>query len=114
MAQEVFSTNFGRTSHGGSPGTLYTVPAGKRAVVKCLTIVWGDITVSGLDAWFMDGGLVKFWRYTFNPAGDIDLILGGTDRFWGTVVLDEFDTLNIQTAAGTADFGASGYLLNLP
>ena len=111
----VFSTRFvAAPGFSGGPSVQYIVPTGFRAVVKDFRIVWGDIIASGLDAWFQDDGLTKFCRYTWaftlaNPTN-----FGGTFQTWGAVVLEEGTELAIQTASGTADFSAAGYLLKLP
>lgn len=93
---------------------MYVVPAGYLAVVKDMRVVWGDIIASGLDAWFQDDGLTKFLRYSWAFTVGSPTNFGGDHQLWGMVVLGEGTELQIQTAAGTADFSAAGYLLSLP
>jgi hypothetical protein len=96
----------------GGPFSAYTVPAGFVVVVKCLTIAWGDVTLSGLDAWFETSAGTKLRRITF--AAGLTPVIGGSDVAYGNFVLPAGDQLYYQASAGTADFHASGYLLSLP
>jgi hypothetical protein len=111
----VYSTRFGAAaSVSGGPTTLYTVPAGLLAVVKDTSIVWGDIVASGLDAWFQDDAGAKRHRYSWAFTLMTPTNFGGVSQLWGMWVLVEGESIVIQTAAGTADFMANGYLLTLP
>jgi hypothetical protein len=111
----VFSLNFFRAaSFTGGPVEQYTVPAGKLAVVKCITIVWGDVIASGVDAWVMTEDDCKLWRYTWAFTVSDPTNFGGTALGWGAWTLLEGESLYTQTVAGTVDFQASGYLLALP
>jgi len=98
----------------GGPTTQYVVPTGYRAVVKDFRITWGNIIASGLDAWFQDDGLTKFLRYSWAFTVSTPTNFGGTLQAWGAVVLEAGTELQVQTASGTADFSAAGYLLALP
>lgn len=101
-------------SASGGPHLAYTVPAGVRAFVRCISIVWGDVTVSGLDAWVQDNSGAKLVRRTI-ALGTVDYEdLGGCDVFYGAWLYDAGETLSVQCATGTADFLASGYELALP
>lgn len=93
---------------------VYTVPLGFRAVVKTLSIVWGDVAVSGLDAWVQLPDLTKLIRRTLTFPGSDPQYIGGSLVSFASWVLNEGDTLAVQTAAGTADFHGSGFLLALP
>jgi hypothetical protein len=115
MAQPVYSANFFRSpATSGGPTSVYTVPTGKVAVVKCITIVYGDIIVSGLDAWVQTEDLCKLARYTWAYTISAPFNYGGTALFYGTWVALEGETLAVQTASGTCDIQASGYLLSAP
>lgn len=115
MASPVYSANFFRAaSFTGGPTAQYTVPAGFVAAIKCITIVYGDITASGLDAWLQTEDLCKLARYTWaSTLGDVQNF-GGTALFYGSWVVLEGETLSTQTATGTCDIQASGYLLSTP
>jgi hypothetical protein len=93
---------------------VYLVPPGIVAVVKAITIVWGDVTVSGLDAWVVDGSLAKLCRKTIAALTQPDQLIGGTALFFGWWVYTPGESLAVQTATGTCDFLASGYELTLP
>lgn len=99
----------------GGPSFPFTVPAGYRAVVRTISIVWGDVVISGLDAWVQTADLTKLARAT--RAVGISLppdLVGGCFIGDGRWVLDEGDTLEGQTAAGTVDIHVAGYLLSAP
>ncbi len=115
MAAVPYSTNFFRApSASGGPTAAYTVPAGFRAVVKCITIVYGDITVSGLDAWVQTEDLCKLARYTWAGTLSTPQNFGGTYLAFGDWVVYDGETMSWQTASGTCDIQASGYLLTAP
>jgi hypothetical protein len=101
-------------SFTGGPSIEYVCPAGKIAVVKSLTIVWGNVTISGVDAWFQFQDLTKLARYTWFTSMSAFTNNGGTAQWWGSWALDPGETISVQTAAGTVDFQASGYELTLP
>ncbi len=112
MALPVYSASFGREpSVSGGPVALYTVPPGKIAVVKCMTITYGNIIASGLDAWFQDDATCKLCRYAWAFGPGTPTNYGGTALFFGDWTFIAGETISIQTAAGTADFTAAGYLL---
>lgn len=94
----------------GGPTVVYTVPAGFVAVLHTITVVWGDIIISGLDVWlqFPDG--TKLMRETNAPPGDT----GGSIVYNGRWTLSEGEQLSAQTVLGTCDLHASGYELTLP
>ena len=98
----------------GGPHLAYTVPVGLVAVVKSIAIVWGDVTVSGLDAWVQDGSLAKLCRRTIAAIVQPYEEVGGCDVFQGWWVYMPGETLSVQTVSGTCDFLASGYELTLP
>lgn len=114
MASPVRSTQFiSAAGFTGPAVTQYVVPGGYVAVVKCITIVWGNVSVSGVDAWVQTDDLCKLWRYTWaSTVGDLTNY-GGSSLFWGAAALIEGTEIQVQTAAGTVDFQASGYLLEL-
>lgn len=115
MARPVYSTRFASApAVTGGPFVAYTVPAGYLAVVKDMSIVWGDVIASGVDAWFQTDDLTKLWRYTWAFTLGTPTNFGGTAAWWGMKVLTAGEELQVQTAAGTVDFAASGYLLQLP
>jgi hypothetical protein len=98
----------------GGPTVVYTVPPGVVSVVKCIAIVWGDVTASGLDAWLQDGSLAKLVRRTIAAVVQPYEELGGCDVFYGSWTYLSGESLYAQTARGTCDFLASGYELELP
>ena len=112
MPRPPYSTNFFRAeSASGGPTAVYTVPTGFVAVVKCYSIVWGNIIASGLDAWVQTEDLCKHVRYTWAFTVGTPTNFGGTFIGFGDWVLLAGETLYTQTAAGTCDIQASGYLL---
>lgn len=111
----VISANFFRApAFSGGATPVYTVPSSKRAVVKCISIVWGDIVASGLDAWVQTEDLCKLVRYTWAFTLSTPTNFGGVFIGWGAWTLLDGETLSVQTAAGTCDIQASGYLLDAP
>jgi len=111
----LYSTRFlTLPAFSGGPSSAFTVPAGYRAVVRTISICWGDVAVSGLDAWVQTADLTKLCRRTIAFPNPPDLYIGGCSVFDGRWVLDEGDTLEGQTAAGTCDIHAAGYLLTAP
>jgi len=111
----VYSTNFLRQpAFSGGPTIFYTVPPGFRAVVKCLTITYGNLDISGFDGWFQDENLCKLARYAWFTGISTPINNGGTQLWFGDWVLDVGETLAIQTVSGTGDFTAAGYELALP
>ena len=111
----VYSTRFFTApSFSGAAVVQYTVPPGFVAVVKTFQVVWGDVTVSGLDAWVQTSDLTKLFRITLATGITGGDILGGDHLSYGTFVCPAGETLACQTASGTCDFYAGGYLLSLP
>lgn len=111
----VYSTKFVEAAaFTGGPSTRYTVPDGFVAVVKSLSIVWGNVLLSGLDAWFQTETLAKLVRQTISIPDQPALDQGGCALWFGSWVLTAGQDLDIQTVAGTCDMWASGYLLSLP
>lgn len=98
----------------GGPHAAYLVPPGFVAVVKSITIVWGDVSASGLDAWVVDSSLAKLVRRTIAAIVQPYEEVGGCDVFQGWWVYTPGESLSVQTASGTCDFLASGYELSLP
>ncbi|MFZ0168862.1 MAG: hypothetical protein WAL64_05495 [Candidatus Dormiibacterota bacterium] len=114
MAAVYSSRLFRAPAVSGGPTTEFIAPETFRTVVKCISLVWGDVTGSGLDAWVQTQDLTKLvrdtWASTFSEVQNF----GGCSVYWGEWVLDPLDELQVQTAAGTCDIWASGYLLSLP
>lgn len=111
----VYSTKFlSLPGFSGGPSTPYVVPDGYLAVVKCVSIVWGDVIASGIDAWVQTGDLAKISRYTWAFGASTPTNYGGVQVTWGMWPVEAGDTLAGQTASGTCDIVASGYLLALP
>ena len=98
---------------GGAEPVLVVAPD-KLCVIKCITIVYGDIVASGLDAWLQFPSLTKLVRYTWGVGFGGNPNIGGVQQWWGMWVVDPGETVEAQTATGTCDFHASGYLLELP
>jgi hypothetical protein len=111
----IYSTPFvALASVTGGPVDAYTVPPGHLAVVKDMRITWGNIIASGLDAWFQDDLGVKLLRYAWAFSPSTPTNYGGTIQLWGMVCLEPGQTIAVQAVSGTADFTASGYLLQQP
>lgn len=112
---QVYSTKLFTAPGFTGPATLqYIAPMNFRTVVKTISIAWGDVAVSGLDAWVQAGDLTKLARRTITFPGSDPAYIGGSMVFYGTWVLNPLDELYTQTAAGTCDFYVSGFLLTLP
>jgi hypothetical protein len=114
VARPVYSALFFRApAASGGPTLAYTVPAGFLAVVRTMSVVWGDVTISGLDAWVQTEDLAKLCRVTL-ATGLSGTTIGGCSIFNGHWAVEPAETLSVQTASGTCDFTCSGYLLTLP
>lgn len=98
----------------GGPSVVYVCPPGVVTLVKCITIVWGDVTVSGLDAWAQDFSGAKLVRRTIAAGVQPYEELGGCDVFYGSWVYYPGESLLLQTATGTCDFTAAGFQLAEP
>lgn len=99
----------------GGPYTAYTVPPGKIAVAKCFTITWGDINISGLDAYVQKSDGTKLARVTYYISfTDPQFDYGGTQLFWGMFVFNPGEIIQVSSPVGTCDFHGSGYLLASP
>lgn len=111
MAYPVYSRRlFTAPAFTGGPTALYTPPAGFVAVIKTISFVWGDISVSELDAWLQYDDLTKLVRHSEDSLGSIDTCL----VFEGVWVVEPGQTVSAQTDEGTLDIHASGYELTLP
>lgn len=104
---------FSAPGFSGGPTAEFTCPAGVVCSVKCVAIVWGDVAVSGLDAWVMLDDLTKLTRVTL-ATGISPSVIGGRQLDYGMWVLNPAESLSCQTATGTCDFYCSGFLLDLP
>lgn len=102
---------FSAPSTSGGPSIAYIVPMSRVVVVRTITIVWGDIVGSGLDAWVQTADLCKLVRYTWAFTPSTPTNLGGTVTYDLHHVLTFPDHLAVQTAAGTCDIYCSGYEL---
>lgn len=113
MPGTVYSRLFGSgPSISDGPYEFFVVPDGYLAVIKCISIVYGNITDTGLDAWVQTGDLAKLVRYAWaSSLGDL-YNYGGVALFYGSWVVEVADNLSWQTASGTCDFKVSGYLLS--
>lgn len=111
----VFSTKLvDLPSITGGPVLGWICPMDFRTVVKTMSIAWGDVAVSGLDAWFQVTSGTKLCRRTITFPGPDPMYIGGSAVFYGTWILEPLEELFVQTASGTADFAAGGYTLSLP
>jgi len=98
----------------GGTYDAYLVPAGYVAVVKNITIVYGDVTASGLDA----GVLFPSGAYAVRTVWYASITspmpnYGGTAAWWGSWVFNAGEWMRVHVL-NTVDFHASGYLLTLP
>jgi len=91
----------------------YINPMTFRTVVKTISVVWGSVVLTGLDAWVQTQDLTKLCRVTL-AAGLTPGTIGGTQVFFGDWVLGPGDSLAAQTGTGTCDIYVSGYQLSLP
>lgn len=115
MSQLYSRQFFEAPSFSGAATTFYVVPAGYLAVVRCITIVHGDVLGSGLDAWVQTDSLTKLVRSTINIGlSPQPNWYGGTDLYAGWWAVNAGEELQCQTAAGTVDIYCSGHLLTLP
>lgn len=113
MAGAAQSTVFFRApSLSSGPVTEYVVPVGFVAVVKCISIVWGNVIASGLDAWVQTQDLCKLSRYSWAFTVGTPTNFGGVQVSWGSWVLNEGEELQAQCNAGACDIQASGFLLS--
>lgn len=111
----VYSQRFGSAAgFSGGPVTFYTVPLGHLVVVRTITIVFGNVTVSGVDAWVQLSSLEKLARATWFVTLSQPTNNGETRVYDLRTVVNESEQLQFQTVAGTVDFMVSGYLLTLP
>ena len=111
----VYSTKLFSAPSASGPATLeYETPMTRLAVVRTITIVYGDISVSGLDAWVQTDDLCKLARYVWASTLSDVTNFGGTATFDLRHVLAPGEGLYVQTAAGTCDIRCSGYELTLP
>jgi hypothetical protein len=67
-----------------------------------------------MDAWFQINEATKIMRFAWAATLSDPTNYGGTALQWGMWVMYPGDSLSIQTAAGTADFAAAGYVLTAP
>lgn len=111
----LYSTQFlTLPSISGGPYGSFSVPGNYRAVVRTMSIVWGDVTISDLDAWVQTADLTKLCRITIHGGSSVPEVIGGCLISNGRWVLNEGDTLQAQTANGTVDVHVAGYLLSAP
>lgn len=114
MAPLPYSASFFRApGFFGGPTRVYVVEPNFRAVIKCITVVWGDISGSGLDVWLQDAAGCKFVRQTWGTTGTDIINLGGTQLFFGSWVMETGEELFAQCPAGQCDLQASGYRLSM-
>lgn len=104
MSSPVYSTRFalGNLTAAAGLTTLYTVPAGKRAVVKCLTAYPGVAGTSSV-VWVF-AGLALLHVDVGPPATDLKTEL--------TIVLNSGETLAAVVTVGQVALSASGFLLD--
>ena len=115
MAGIVYSQRlFSAPGFSGAAVVQFTAPTGFRTVVKTLTAVWGDVTISGLDCWVQLADGAKIFRRTITATLSDPDEAGGSLLWYGGIALEAGETLATQTAEGTVDFIGSGYLLSLP
>lgn len=115
MSRAPYTAFLGRVAgQSGGPLTLYTARSDVLTVVTSLTIVWGDVTVSGLDAWFQSADGTKLSRMTLAVGITPGSFVGGDHTVYARWALEYPDELLCQTSSGTADFYATGYELSIP
>jgi hypothetical protein len=116
VPRPAYSANiFRAASFTGSASRVYVVPPGLRCVIKCISIVYGIVTLSGVDAWLQTADLCKLVRYTWTTSmTGVAVNEGGCAVYWGMWVLEPGEELYAQTALGTVDIQANGYLLAVP
>lgn len=99
----------------GGPTTFYTVPTGFVAVVRTISVVWGNVVISGLDFWVQRDDGTKLIRQTINiTITPQPYWYGGCAVYDGRWVLDTSESLALQATDGTVDVFVSGYELATP
>ncbi len=92
----------------------YTCPSGLITVVESISTVWGDVIVSGVDAWCYDGSGAKLCRNTL-PQPSLDTLLGGGCAInLGRWVIEPGEILTAHCQTGTCDMIVTGFTLTLP
>lgn len=114
MATVYSAKLFSAPAFNGGPTVQFICPMDFRVVVRTISIVWGDITASGLDAWVQTSDLTKLCRKTWAITFSDPTELGGVLISNGRWVLEPGDSLATQNQTGSCDFYCSGYLLSLP
>ena len=110
----VYSTQLVAASGvSGGPIPAFTVPAGKVAVVKFMTITVGLNLVPCWGAFKQSssGGIIHSFGL---GVADVPSHDKQTYPVYCTVVLEPGEDLLIETSSCTCDFAAGGYLLSLP
>lgn len=108
---DVYSTQLGAAaSVGALPVTMFTVPAGYRAVIVTIS------AVTGINA------LLTYWFAVHHPSGakiaSASHSTGTTDftndLLSGRWVCNPGESVDVQTDGALYDFFCSGFLLRLP
>lgn len=103
----VYTTRFGRGVSTASVGVDYTVPAGYRAVLTDLDIVFGGSTFPSTAFLIDTGPGAAFWRTTASSAGTV--------AAWrGRQVLEAGDTVQFFPTTTGISWHLTGYLFTLP
>lgn len=100
-------------------GTVYTVPAGYRAVLRYMTFVWNDVAVAIPQGVFVeisikhDATSTRIWRMylsRLDPTGPVWIVTNFFERI-GIVVLHSGNQISIASSlplTGHTDFHGSG------
>lgn len=110
-----YSTTFIAHRFPGASGQNYTVPAGKTAVIRCITY-WQQTGLQAISAYVAvtppgGGSLAIISQYNAPVAGSA--ILRNSSVWNGWVMCSAGGTINVSTEASTGnmDVTVSGYLL---
>lgn len=113
----IYSTRFilGRVSTAGTPQLTYTVPAGRVAVIDCMTAVKSIAATPTQVSFAIDptgaGGPISLWWVNMPGTTVIE------NALWqGRCVLDAGDQIQVTRsgAASDAAVSVSGWLLTAP
>lgn len=116
MAQPVYSTTFIAAAQMGLGAIVYTVPAGRVAVIKTATltqyigttatIMVASVDVTGSGSW------VPFHTGTFPISVAPNTSALGTSRFEGSIAIPAGGKVRIQTLSSGNGYGVvAGFLL---
>jgi hypothetical protein len=110
MSQSVYSTRFVASLLTTTAVTYYTVPAGKVAVVRTMSIGWSSLArLAGTFSVLLGTSNSLIWRMNYSAS------TVGSDKWEGNMVLPAGEILRaLTTTPGTFYLTVSGFLLSVP